>query len=671
MQNCDPIKQKIKSLVKQLNKANYQYYNLSDPDLSDQQYDALIKELINLENHYPQFKLPYSPTLKIGGFVEKKFSTIKHKTPMMSLANVFNIEELKAFYDRIVKKIPTFSLLTELKIDGVAISLKYQKGILVRALTRGNGIWGEDVTKNAQTIKTIPLRLNEDLDLEVRGEIYLSHPDFEKLNAQRKQENKPLFSNPRNAASGTLRQLNSAVVAKRNLSIFVYGIADPYLTKPTQKETLVFLTALGFATNPHHYFVSNFENLLSVIEKYKSIKEQLTYDTDGIVIKINELVFHSLIGATAKAPRWATAYKFATITSQSIIQNIIFQVGRTGVITPVCEIMPVMVDGSLVSKVFLHNYDYICKKDIRIKDHVIVHKAGSVIPEILEVIKSKRTDLQKPTLMIEKCPSCKTILEKQPGGIDYFCLNPNCREQKIQKLIHFVSKNAMDINVLGEQTIITFFDKNLITKPSDLYLLKNHQHILQEISGFGAKKITNILDAIEASKQKGFEDVLFALGIKHIGKKVSQVLAKYFQTIENLQQSTSDTITQIREIGIKIAQSIQQYFSNSCNLEEVTKLKKLGVSFQSTNSQKPTTQNIFTNKKIVLTGTLQKYSRLQIQQILEQMGAIITNSLSLKTNYLIVGINAGSKLTKAQKLQIPIIEEKELQQIIENNQIKS
>jgi DNA ligase (NAD+) len=669
MKNFDLIKQKIKSLVNQINKSNYQYYNLSNPDLSDQQYDALLKKLIHLENQHPQLKLPYSPTLKIGGFVEKKFKKVKHKTPMMSLENVFNLTELKKFYDRIIKKIPIFSLLTELKIDGVAISLKYKKGILIQALTRGNGIWGEDITANSQTIKNIPLRLNEDLDLEVRGEIYLSHPAFEKLNYQRKKENQPLFLNPRNAASGTLRQLNSAIVAKRNLSIFIYGIADPYLIKPNQKETLDFLTALGFPVNPHYYCVSNFENLITIIEKYKKIKEKLKYDTDGIVIKINELAFHSLIGVTDKAPRWATAYKFATITSQSIVKNIIFQVGRTGVITPVCEIMPVMVDGSLVSKVVLHNYDYICKKDIRIKDYVIVHKAGSVIPEILEVIKIKRTHLQKPTLMIEKCPACKTILEKQPGEVDYFCLNPNCRDQKIQKIIHFVSKNAMDIKVLGEKTIITFFDKNLINKPSDLYLLKNYHHILQEIPGFGAKKITNILDAIEASKQKKFEDVLFALGIKHIGKKISKVLVKNLKTIENLKQASPESMTKIREIGIKIAQSIQKYFANPYNLEEIIQLKKIGVSFQSAKLQNPNNQNYFAKKKIVLTGTLEKYSRLQIKQILEQMGAIITNNLSLKTNYLIVGLNAGSKLNKAKKLQIPIIEEKELQKIIADSGI--
>ncbi|MBP5835729.1 NAD-dependent DNA ligase LigA [Candidatus Phytoplasma meliae] len=668
MPHLNNIEQKIKFLIKQINQANYQYYNLSNPEINDQQYDALLKQLITLEQKYPQYQFPYSPTLKIGGFIEKKFKTVKHLTPMMSLANAFNLEELQNFYNRICKIKPTFTLLTELKIDGVAVSLKYEKGILTQALTRGNGILGEDITRNIQTIKTVPLKLNQAIDLEVRGEVYLSYQAFEKLNEQRKKETKPLFVNPRNAASGTLRQLNSTIVAQRNLSIFIYNITNPYLIKKTQKEALEFLISLGFTVNPHYHLASSFQELIANIKNYQSLKEKLPYDADGIVIKINELELHSLIGATSKVPKWAIAYKFETKSSQSIVQNIIFQLGRTGVITPVCEIMPVMVDGSLISKVVLHNYDYICKKDIRIGDHIKIHKAGSVIPEILEVIKSKRNK-QPKTLMISQCPYCLTNLIKKEGEVDYFCLNDNCYQQKIQKLIHYVSKNAMDIDVLGEQTIITLFNQNLIKQPSDLYLLHNHVNIIKTIPGFGEKKINKILKGVEASKNKSLENALFALGIKHIGIKIAQVLANNFKTINKIITASFTTLTNIEEIGDKIAESLQQYFSNPNHLEEITKMQNLGVAFKSNNTQKQFEHNLFTHKKIVFTGTLEQYNRFEITKTLKNMGAIIVNSLSSQTDYLIVGNNAGSKLTKAKQLKIAIIEENQLQTLLKENQI--
>ncbi|MFB0638548.1 NAD-dependent DNA ligase LigA [Candidatus Phytoplasma solani] len=654
---------KIKSLVKLLNEANYQYYNLSNPKINDQQYDALLKELIILETNYPQHRLPYSPTLKIGGFVEKKFKNYHHTIPMMSLDNAFNIEELKNFYDRIVKINPSFSLLTELKIDGVAINLKYKKGILTQALTRGNGILGEDITKNVQTIKTVPLKLSQPIDIEVRGEIYLSYPAFEKLNQKQKENNKTPFANPRNAASGTLRQLNSKIVAQRNLSIFIYNITSPYLIKPTQLASLEFLIQLGFTVNPHYNLALTFEDLLVKIQNYKVIKDTQPYDTDGVVIKVNELALHALIGATSKAPKWAIAYKFPAKTSQSIVTDIIFQLGRTGMITPICQIMPVLVDGSLISKVVLHNYDFISKKDIRIGDCVTVHKAGSVIPEILEVVASKRTN-QKKTMMILQCPYCKSNLVKKEGKVDYFCLNDDCYWQKIQRLIHFVSKKAMDINVLGEKTIITLFNQHLIQKPSDLYLLHTHLNILQTLPSFGQKKINNILKAIEQSKTKPLERVLFGLGIKHVGEKISQVLVKNNLSLEKLATIKLEALTAIPEIGDKIAKSINIFFNNPRNIAEIQKLQQLGVSFQNTINQTVVKKTFFSDKKIVLTGTLQNYTRLELTQILKQMGANISSSLSAKTDFLIAGTNAGSKLTKAQKLKISIIEEAQLEKWI-------
>ncbi|WP_349402178.1 NAD-dependent DNA ligase [Candidatus Phytoplasma solani] len=665
MSNLKLIEQKIKILVKQLLKANYQYYNLSQPKINDQQYDALLKELIALEEKYPQFILPYSPTLKIGGFVEKKFKTFKHQIPMMSLANAFNTQELKNFHNRLSKVSSSFSFFTELKIDGVAVSLKYQKGILTQALTRGNGILGEDILKNIQTIKTIPLKLNQPIDLEVRGEVYLSYTSFEKLNQQQEKKQKPLFANPRNATSGTLRQLNSKIVAQRNLSIFVYQLSFPELMKETQKESLEFLAFLGFMINPHYDLALTFEELLIKLKNYQNLKDRLDYDTDGVVIKVNELKLYSLIGTTSKVPKWAIAYKFPAKNSQSIVKKIIFQLGRSGMITPVCQIIPVIVDGSLISKVVLHNYDYIAKKDIRVGDHVTIHKAGSVIPEILEVIKSKRDGTQKKTTMILQCPYCHTDLVKKESEVDYFCLNENCKQQKIQKLIHFVSKKAMDINALGGQTIITLFQKNLIQRPSDLYLLNNHLNVLQSFPSFGVKKIQNILDAIQKSKTKPFENVLFALGIKHVGAKISQVLAKNFTTIDQLATSNFLNLILIPEIGEKIAASLETFFKEKNNLAEIEKLKKLGVTFQNLIANQSSKKTFFTNKKIVLTGALGKYSRLDLTKILKEMGAIISNSLSIKTDYLIVGANAGSKLTKAKKLKIAIIKEKQLEQLIQ------
>ncbi|CAM12104.1 NAD-dependent DNA ligase [Candidatus Phytoplasma australiense] len=668
MINLELIEKKIKDLTNQLNEANYEYYVKSNPKLTDQQYDALLKELLVLEKKFPQFTLPYSPTLKIGGFVEKKFSTVKHTSAMMSLANAFNLKELKAFYDRIAKKFSSFSMVSELKIDGVAVSLKYKKGILFQALTRGNGVWGEEITKNVQTIKQVPLKLTQPLDLEVRGEIYLSNSSFQKLNQQRKIAQQPLFSNPRNAASGTIRQLNSSIVAQRNLSIFIYSIQNPYLLKSTQEETLTFLASLGFSVNPYYKCSSSFEELEIKIQELEKLQQNLDYNTDGVVVKINELNLHDSIGKTTKSPKWAIAYKFATKNSESVVQEIIFQVGRSGMLTPVCKIIPVMVDGSLVSKVVLHNYDYICKKDIRLKDYVQVHKAGSVIPEIKEVIKSKRPSDSKPFAMITQCPSCHSLLNKNKGEVDYFCINKNCLEQKIQKLIHFVSKNAMDIDTLGNQTLITFFNQKLIENPSDIYLLKNNLDVLQKINGFGAKKVQNILTSVEKSKNKSLENVLFGLGIKHVGLKVSQVLTKHFDSIEILQKTTLENLESIKsipEIGEKIALSLQKYFQNPLHLEEITKLKQLGVSFKSTTTSQIKAPNFFTNKKVVLTGSLQNYTRSQIKKLLIQKGAIINDALSSQTHLLITGANPGSKLQKAKTLNIQIIEEKELEELIQ------
>lgn len=661
----EEIKQRIKFLTDTLQQANYEYYQLSHSTLTDQQYDALLRELIILEQKYPHFKLNYSPTFRINGFLSKKFNKITHDTPMLSLNNVFNLSELKNFYKNILKKIPYCQFITELKIDGVAISLKYEKGQLVQGATRGNGHVGEVITNNIKTIKNIPLKLQQNIDLEVRGEILFDYETFHNLNKIQQKNNKMLFANPRNAASGTLRQLDSNITAKRNLFSFFYTIVNPPQNIRTQKDSLDFLKKLGFNVNPHYYLINSFEELTNIIKKYEQLKKQLSYDIDGIVIKINDLTLYPSMGYTSKFPKWAIAYKFNSSKNATIIRNISFQIGRTGSLTPIAELLPVMVSGSLISRVTLHNFNYIQKKDIRINDFVLIHKSGSVIPEIIEVIKTKRTD-QKIFNMITNCPFCHHPLTKYNDEVDYFCLNENCEEQKIKKIIHFVSRPAMDINVLGEKTLNLFFKNKLVQNISDLYLLKRYQVQLNQLPGFKIKKVNNILVALEKSKNQPFERLLFALGIKHVGIKIAKVLTKTFQHIEHLQKATLEQMLNIPEIGIEIGKSIQKYFSNDKNLKEIYLLKKHGLKFYISENSQKSFDNFFAHKKVVLTGIFSFYSRSQLTTLLEQYGAYVVNSINKNTDYLIYSQKDSAKFIKAQKLGISMINENYLMKLLKN-----
>ncbi len=656
------IVNKIKFLTDLINKANYDYYNLNTSEITNQQYDASLQELIALEKKYPEYRLNYSPTFKIGGVVNSKFKKIVHEVPMLSLENVFDLKELKDFYHRVLKKTSRIQFITELKIDGVAINLKYEKGILVQATTRGNGQVGEAVIDNIKTIKNIPLKLQKDIDLEVRGEIFFKHDDFEKLNTLQVKNNKPPFSNPRNAASGTIRLLNSDTVSQRILSSFIYHILKPPTFIKTQKEVLDFLKAMGFSVNPYHYVADSFEALIPHINRYEKIKDTLPYDTDGVVIKVNQLELHPFIGYTSKFPKWAIAYKFNSSQGETVVKKITFQVGRTGSVTPVAELLPVMVSGSVISNVSLHNYDYIRKKDIRIGDTVLIHKSGSIIPEIIEVIQDKRTD-QTPFKMITHCPFCQTRLDKKADEVDYFCLNEFCEEKQIKKIIHFVSREAMDVNVLGEKTLILFFQKGFVKKISDLYSLKSFRSQLEDLPGFKSKKVNNILNALETSKSQPFERVLFALGIKHIGIKVAKILAQKYHNIYALKEATQEDLLAIPEVGAKIVESLGDYFKKHQNWEEINLLMQHNLQFQKDEQNKTTVQdNFFKGKKIVLTGSLNHYSRKEASLLLEEKGALIVNSVSKNIDYLICGQDSGSKLTKARALGIKIIEEEELEQ---------
>ncbi|MCF7931383.1 MAG: NAD-dependent DNA ligase LigA [Acholeplasmataceae bacterium] len=648
------IKQRIANLTEIINQANYDYHTMDKPSISDQQYDQYLKELISLESKYPEYKLEDSPTEKIGGTILSGFEKVTHSVPMMSLSNVFNKDELTQFDERIRKVVRDFSYVTELKIDGLAVSLTYEKGLFVRAATRGNGVIGEDVTKNVKTIKSLPLRLTEPVDIEVRGEIYMPHKSFNQVNEQRLSQDEALFANPRNAAAGTIRQLDSKVVASRNLDLFIYTIVDAAHVVNTQKEALEYLIKLGFKVNPNFQLVFGIGALINQIEDYDRLRKSLSYDTDGVVIKVNEFELYSTIGYTSKFPKWATAYKFQAEQVETILKDITFQIGRTGVVTPVAELEPVLVSGSTVARATLHNEDYILAKDIRVGDTVLVHKAGEIIPEVIEVIKSRRTH-QQPFKMIETCPVCGEQVTRKPGEADHYCSNPSCPGRNINTLIHFSSRAAMDIDTLGERVVETFHELGYLNTISDIYLLKNFSTELKELPGFGEKKVENLLYAIENSKLQSFDKLIFGLGIKHIGAKVAKVLVKNYPSMNLLKKATLEELNSIPDIGEMIAQSIVSYFADPHHQALIEQLEQLGLNMVYEKGEQ--IEHPFNNKTIVLTGKLEIFTRDQASDLIEKLGGKISSSVSSKTDFVVAGEDAGSKLKKANELGVKVIDE--------------
>lgn len=647
---------KILELRKLINDANYQYHTLDKPTMSDFKYDQLMHELIDLETQYPEYDDEGSPSKKVGGVVLDGFNKFKHTVPMMSLGNVFNFDELASFVDRIEKVTDEATFLTELKIDGLAVTLIYEQGKFKKAATRGNGQIGEDITLNAKTIKSLPLELKEPIDIEVRGEIYMSHQAFKKSNEERLEKGLELFANPRNAAAGTIRQLDTKVTAKRDLSLFTYAIVNAPSYVSTQKEVLELLKKLGFPVNPNDKQARDIHELKQNIEIYDDLRKTLPYDTDGVVIKVNELRLYDFIGTTAKAPKYATAYKFEAEKQQTTINDIVFQVGRTGVITPVAELEPVFISGSLVSRATLHNEDYIKSKDIRVGDTVWVHKAGEIIPEVISVDLDKRTH-QQPFEMISLCPVCGSLLVRKEGEADYYCQNPECSGKNIFALIHFASRVAMDIDTLGEKVVETLHDQTFLQTIPDIYKLNQYKSSIMELPGFGDKKVQKILDAIEKSKQQPLDRLLFGLGIKHVGAKVAKTLLKAYPSINQLKQATYEDLIQIPDIGPEIAQSVENYFSQHKQLEMLDELKSLGLNL--TYHQDEVKPHEFNGKIFVITGTLQGYSRDQASALIEKLGGKVTSSVSAKTNILLAGSDAGSKLKKAIELGVYVMNEEE------------
>lgn len=657
----DDIKQRINELIDIINKASYEYYVNDNPSITDQEYDDYYNELLKLEKNYPELKKEDSPTLRVGGQVLDKFEKVTHETPMLSFDDIFNEDEIVSFDERIRKTCPNACYTLEPKMDGLSGSLVYEKGVLVRAATRGDGVIGENITHNVKTIKSVPLRLSKEIDIEVRGEIYMSKKSFLKCNDERKKNNESLFANPRNAAAGSVRQLDSSVASKRGLDFMAYFLPNPdkYGIK-TQSEALDFLKELGFKTNNKlNGLAKNVKEIINYIEDLSNKREDLPFEIDGVVLKVNSLNDEEKLGFTQRVPRWGIAYKFPAVEVLTTLKEIRFTVGRTGKITPNAIFDPVHVAGSIVSKATLHNEDYCVDKDVRVGDVISIRKAGDVIPEVVEVKKERRTGKETPFKMIENCPMCGSKLIKEDAN--YFCKNESCPARHIEGLIHFASRDTMNIDGLGERIIEDFYNMGFIKNISDIYLLKDHKEDLMALEGFGEKSINNLLLSIENSKQNSLEKVLFALGIRHVGKKTAKILAKRYKTIDNLIKTTEEELTNVNDVGEIIAKSVKQYLNDYDNLNLISKLKELGVNFEyiSTSLNDKLDGMIF-----VLTGTLERYRREELTKILEDLGAKVTSSVTKKTAGVIVGDKPGSKYDKALKLGITIYKEEDIEKLI-------
>lgn len=657
----DKIKKRIDELIEILNKASKEYYVLDNPTITDQEYDDYYSELLRLEEAYPSLKREDSPTLRVGGEAISKFEKVTHKTPMLSFDDIFNEEEIIAFDERIKKTIKNPTYTVEPKMDGLSGSLIYEKGILVRVATRGDGVVGENITANGKTIKSIPLRLNKDIDIEVRGEIYMSKSSFAKANKERELNKEPLFANPRNAAAGSVRQLDSKITAKRNLDFMAYFIPNPrdYGIK-TQEESLKFLKDLGFVTNYKLNTVADTaKEIIKDIEKLASIRKELPYEIDGVVLKVNNLDDEEKLGTTARVPRWGIAYKFPAEEVLTTLKEIKFTVGRTGKITPNAIFSPVHVAGSLISKATLHNEDYCLAKDIRVGDTISIRKAGDVIPEVVKVITERRNGTEKKFKMIENCPICNSRIIRKETESDYYCPNNMCPARKIENIIHFASRDAMNIDGMGESVIEDLYNEGFITNITDIYDIDKYQEELINLEGYGKKKIENLKIATEKSKSNSLEKLLFGLGIRNVGAKTAKILAKNYKTLDNLMNATLEELTSINDIGEIIAKSIIDYFKDEENIKIINKLKELGINMNYINNSGYEEKDEFKGKTFVLTGTLINITRDKASEIIENLGGKVSSSVSSKTSVVIVGASPGSKYNKALELGIPIWKEEE------------
>ena len=655
---------RMEELVKLLNQYNYQYYVLDEPTVDDVEYDSLMRELKNLELKYPDDVLSNTPTKQVGAYLKTDLEEITHEVPMMSLQDVFSFDELYEFDERIKKITNHFTYTCELKIDGIASSIHYTEGLLSLGATRGNGVTGENITKNVLTIGSLPKILNDHIDIEIRGEVFMKKSVLEYLNNIRKENGEPLLANVRNAAGGSLRQLDPNVTKERKLDQFAYTIVNPEVYNlNSQIEVLEYLKKLGFNVNPHYRHCKTIDEVIDYIKEYDTLRKDLDYATDGIVIKVNEFDLYDTIGYTVKVPKWAAAYKFPAEIVTTKLKDIIFTVGRTGIITPNAVLDPVLIAGTTVARATLNNEDFIISRDIRIGDMVRVRKAGEIIPEVVDVDLSRRTTSLPPFKMIECCPVCGSRLQRADFEAEHYCKNPDCGGRILEGIIHFASRVAMDIEGLGEKQIEQLYDLGYLKDISDIYLLENYKQEILMLDRYGEKKVTNLINAINKSKTQDLDRFIFGLGIRFVGAKASKSLAKTFKTLKGICNATYEQLIAIPDIGEVMANSIVDYFNTQSNRDLIIRLLGYGVEPKDYND---ITLDLFVGKTIVLTGSLEKMSREEGNNIIEKLGGKAASSVSKKTSFVVAGPGAGSKLTKAQELGIPVYNEDEFLEMIKD-----
>ena len=657
-------KERVKEITELLEKYNYEYYVLDNPSVSDAEYDRLMQELMLIENEHPELRSPLSPTQRVGGKVQDEFKKIKHQRSMLSLANAFNEDDLRAFDKRVRDIIggDKVTYMAEMKIDGLGMSLVYH-GNLQYAATRGDGTEGEDVTSNVITIKSIPSHIATDQDFEIRGEVYMPKKSLVKLNKIQEEKGEKLFANARNAAAGSIRQLDSSIAASRGLEAFWYYFVNAKeFGIRYHSEALDYATKLGFRTNPERRLCNGIEEVIDYIKEYTEKRPNLDYDIDGVVIKVDDMSLYDKLGYTAKTPRWAIAYKFPPEEVVTKLLDIIYTVGRTGKITPNAVLEPVRVAGSLVQRATLHNEDFITEKGLMKGDYVVLRKAGDVIPEVVRPVESRRSGLEEPFSMITNCPVCGSPLIRKDAM--HFCLNPHCDARKIEQIIHFASKDAMDIEGLGEKVAEQFFNQGFFRKIEDIYSLFEHRDEIIALDGWKEKSIDNLLDAIEKSKENSLERVLFGLGIKEVGAKTAKTLSRIYHDIDSLSKASEEELLGLPDVGPVLASSLVSWFADERNIEVINSLKSVGVNFNYLGSTTKAANSYFSGKTVVLTGTLSSYGRKEATEILENLGAKVTGSVSKATDVVVAGVEAGSKLDKAQSLGITVLNEAEFLELI-------
>ncbi len=661
----EEIRIRAVEIARQIEEHNYHYYVLDDPLISDHEYDRLMRELLDLELKYPHLKTMDSPTGRVGGEPLAFFSTIEHKVPMLSLENAFDFNELRDFNRRVTRGTgdDNVDYVAELKMDGLAVSLQYEEGVLVRGGTRGDGYTGEDITANIKTIKQVPLRLSRPVNIEVRGEVFINREDFERLNSKRIERGEPAFANPRNAAAGSVRQLDPRIAAERPLKVYVYGAGEQYPEVGSHLLFLEYLEELKFPVNPHREHCPEVEDALHFCRRWQEQRNELPYEIDGTVIKVNSFNFQQKLGYTSRSPRWAIAFKFPPEEAVTKVLDIKVNVGRTGAITPVANLEPVILAGSTVKRASLHNEDYVKEKDILIGDTVVVHKAGDVIPEVIRVLKEKRKGDEKKFIMPSECPACGNPSQRLPQEAAVRCLNLFCPAQAVERIIHFVSRSAMDIDGLGPAVIESLWNAKLIKDVGDLYYLEDKISSIMALERLAEKSGKNLLKAIENSKNKPMHRLLYGMGIRFVGERAAKILAQQFHSMDNLSVASVNDLTAIPEIGPKIAESVAEFFRQEQTGVVLEKLKKAGVNF--TEPIRKTKNVALEGKVFVFTGTLSSVTRERAGELVEEKGGRISGSLSKKTDYLVAGENPGSKIDRGRDLGVTVIDEKIFLEMLE------